>query len=79
MASGTKSAAINAAVTDTLGRTVITSGTTLVAVLALYLFGGTALRGFAFTVLVGVIAGTWSSVFVAMPIAALLGRGRVRE
>jgi preprotein translocase subunit SecF len=65
--------AVNAAVTDTLGRTLITSGTTLVAVLSLYLFGGTALGGFAFTVMVGIIAGTWSSVFVAAPMAALVG------
>jgi len=79
MGRATMGAAINAAVTDTLGRTIITSGTTLIAVLALYLFGGTALRGFAFTVLVGVIAGTWSSVFVATPMAALLGRIRGRE
>jgi SecD/SecF fusion protein len=79
MGRATMGAAINAAVSDTLGRTIITSGTTLIAVLALYLFGGTALRGFAFTVLVGVIAGTWSSVFVATPMAALLGRIRRRE
>jgi len=69
---------INAAVTDTLGRTLITSGTTLMAVLALYLFGGTALSGFAFTMLVGVIAGTWSTVFVAAPLAAVMARGRTR-
>jgi len=64
-------AAINLAITDTLGRTIITSGTTLIAVLALYLFGGEALGGFAFTVLVGVVVGTWSSVFVAAPLAAV--------
>ncbi|HVT45031.1 MAG TPA: protein translocase subunit SecD [Thermoanaerobaculia bacterium] len=69
---------INVALTDMLGRTLITSGTTLLAVLALYLFGGTALGGFAFTVLVGVIVGTWSTVFVAAPIAAALGGGRRR-
>ena len=68
------SAAVNAAVTDMMGRTLITSGTTLLAVLALYVFGGTALAGFAFTVLVGVIAGTWSTVFVAAPMAALVSR-----
>ncbi|HUF48359.1 MAG TPA: hypothetical protein VMM93_11125, partial [Vicinamibacterales bacterium] len=76
MGRGSMDAAINAAVTDTLGRTIITSGTTLAAVLALYLFGGTALRGFSFTVLVGIVAGTWSTVFVAAPVAALVGRGR---
>jgi len=43
-------------------------------VLALYLFGGTVLKGFAFTLLVGIVAGTWSTVFVAAPVAALLAR-----
>jgi SecD/SecF fusion protein len=78
-ARGALPAAINAAVIDTLGRTLITSGTTLAAVLALYLFGGTALSGFAFTVLVGVMAGTWSTVFVAAPVAAMVGRARARR
>jgi preprotein translocase SecF subunit len=71
----TVGAAINAAVTETLGRTIITSGTTLAAVLALYLFGGGALQPFAFTVLVGIVVGTWSTVFVAAPVAAVLTRG----
>lgn len=74
MGRGAIGAAVNAAVTDTLGRTIITSGTTLAAVLALYLFGGTVLEGFAFTLLVGIVAGTWSTVFVAAPVAALLAR-----
>ena len=74
MGHGAIRAAVNAAVTDTLGRTIITSGTTLAAVLALYLFGGTVLEGFAFTLLVGIAAGTWSTVFVAAPVAALLAR-----
>jgi SecD/SecF fusion protein len=77
-AGGTIEAAVNAAVTDTLGRTLITSGTTLVAVLSLYLFGGAALGGFAFTVMVGIIAGTWSTVFVAAPMAALMWTSRSR-
>jgi len=72
-------AAVNAAVTDTLGRTIITSGTTLAAVLALYLFGGTVLKSFAFTLLVGIVAGTWSTVFVAAPVAALLARRSPRR
>jgi preprotein translocase subunit SecF len=67
--------AINAAVVDTLGRTVITSGTTLAAVAALYVFGGPALEGFAFTLLVGILAGTWSTIAVAAPLAAVAGRG----
>ena len=74
MGRGAIGLAVNAAVADTLGRTIITAGTTLLAVLALYSFGGTALRGFAFTVLVGVVAGTWSTVFVAAPVAALASR-----
>ena len=76
MGRGAIDAAVNAAVTDTLGRTIITSGTTLLAVLTLYLFGGTALGGFSFTLLVGIIAGTWSTVFVAAPVATLAGRWR---
>jgi preprotein translocase subunit SecF len=59
------------AVFDTLARTIITSSTTWAAVLALYVFGGTALHSFAFTLLVGIVAGTWSTVFVAAPVAAL--------
>jgi SecD/SecF fusion protein len=78
MGRGAIAAAINAAVTDTLGRTIITSGTTLAAVLPLYLSGGTALESFAFTVLVGIVAGTWSTVFVAAPVAALAEQRRVR-
>jgi SecD/SecF fusion protein len=74
MGRGAIGAAVNAAVTETLGRTIITSGTTLAAVWALYLFGGTVLTGFAFTLLVGIVAGTWSTVFVAAPVAALLAR-----
>jgi SecD/SecF fusion protein len=74
MGRGAIGAAVNAAVFDTLARTIITSGTTLAAVLALYVFGGTALHGFAFTLLVGIVAGTWSTVFVAAPVAALAAR-----
>jgi preprotein translocase subunit SecF len=49
---------VNASVNQTLGRTIITSGTTFLAVFALYLFGGEVLRGFAFTMIVGIITGT---------------------
>ncbi len=66
--------AVNASTGDMLGRTLITSGTTFVAVLALYLLGGAVLHGFAFTMLVGIIVGTYSSVFVAAPVAAVVGR-----
>ncbi|MBN1898239.1 MAG: protein translocase subunit SecF [Spirochaetes bacterium] len=52
----------------TLSRTVITSLTTLLAVLALYLFGGPVINDFSFTMLVGIIIGTYSSIFVASPV-----------
>ena len=67
---------VNKSVNQTLGRTIITSGATFVAVLALYLFGGEVLRGFAFTMLVGVLTGTYSTVFIAAAIAIILSRRR---
>ena len=69
---------VNRAVNQTLSRTVITAGTTLLAVIALFLFGGDVLRGFAFTMIVGIIAGTYSTVFIASAVAILLsGRSAV--
>jgi preprotein translocase subunit SecF len=59
---------INTAINQTLGRTIITAGTTLLSAVALFLFGGEVLRGFAFTMIIGVITGTYSSVFVAAAI-----------
>ena len=53
-------------------RTIITAGTTFLAVLALYLFGGEVLEGFAFTMLVGIISSTYSTVFIAAAIAIML-------
>src|SRR5581483_3153792 len=64
---------INDSVNQTLGRTVITSTTTFLAVLSLYLFGGEVLRGFAFTMLVGIVTGTYSTVFIASSVAVLIG------
>jgi preprotein translocase subunit SecF len=58
---------INDSVNQTLSRTIISSGTTFLTVLALYLFGGEVLRGFAFTMVVGVLVGTYSTVFIAVP------------
>jgi preprotein translocase subunit SecF len=66
---------VNVAVNQTLGRTVITAGTTLLSVVALYLFGGEVLEGFAFTMIVGIISGTYSTVFIAAAIA-ILWQGR---
>jgi preprotein translocase subunit SecF len=63
---------VNTSVNQTLGRTIITAGTTFLAVLSLYLFGGEVLEGFAFTMLVGIVSGTYSTVFIAAAIAILL-------
>ena len=65
-------AVVNLSVNQTLSRTVITAGTTFLSVVALYVFGGEALQGFAFTMLVGIVAGTYSTVFIASAIAILL-------
>src|SRR4051812_47236480 len=62
---------INASVNQTLGRTVITSGTALLTALALFFFGGEVLHGFAFTMVVGIITGTYSSIFIAAAIVSL--------
>jgi preprotein translocase subunit SecF len=61
-------ALINRSVNQTLSRTVLTSGLTFLTVLALYLFGGPVLNGFSFALVVGIIIGTYSSVFIASPI-----------
>lgn len=65
---------VNLSVNQTLSRTVITAGTTFLSVLSLYLFGGDVLEGFAFTMLVGIVSGTYSTVFIAAAIAILLSR-----
>lgn len=59
---------IDESVTRTLSRTTLTSLTTFFVVLTLYLFGGEILKGFSFTLLIGVVVGTYSSIFVASPI-----------
>ncbi|MCC5914850.1 MAG: protein translocase subunit SecF, partial [Balneolaceae bacterium] len=56
---------INKSLNDTLSRTVITSVTTLFVVTVLFIFGGEVLKGFAFALVLGVILGTYSSLFVA--------------
>jgi preprotein translocase subunit SecF len=70
---------INASINQTLGRTVITSGTALLTALALFFFGGEVLHGFAFTMVVGIITGTYSSVFIAAAIVSFWrGKGPAR-
>ncbi|MBK8389959.1 MAG: protein translocase subunit SecD [Saprospiraceae bacterium] len=64
----TKDEVINDAINQTFSRTTITSMTTLFVVLVLFLFGGSSIKGFAFAILVGILVGTYSSIFVATPI-----------
>jgi preprotein translocase subunit SecF len=59
---------LNRSVNQTLSRTVLTSGLTFVAVLCLFIFGGEVLRGFSFALVVGIIVGSYSSIFVASPL-----------
>ncbi len=70
---------VNRSINQTLARTLITSGTTGFAVLALYVFGGEVLRGFAFTMLVGVFSGTYSTIFIAASIAILITQRRAAQ
>lgn len=65
---GDKKEVINSAINDTLSRTVMTSLTVFITVLILFIFGGEATRGFAFAMLIGVVTGTYSSIFVAAPV-----------
>ena len=64
---------LNLSINETLSRTVMTSVTTLLALIALYVFGGDVIRGFVFAMIWGVIVGTYSSVFVASPVLLKLG------
>lgn len=59
---------MNRAINETLGRTILTGGTTVLSTLALYFLGGPVLHDFAFTILIGILVGTYSSIFVASPI-----------
>jgi SecD/SecF fusion protein len=65
---GDKAQVINGAINDTLSRTIMTSLTVFLTILILFIFGGDATRGFAFAMLIGVITGTYSSIFVAAPV-----------
>jgi len=64
---------LNMSINETLSRTVMTSVTTLLALIALYVLGGDVIRGFTFAMIWGVIVGTYSSVFIASPILLRLG------
>ncbi len=70
---------IDAAICNTLSRTVNTSATTLVTLLAIFFFGGESIRGFVFALILGIIIGTYSSVFIATPIAYDLQRKKAAK
>jgi SecD/SecF fusion protein len=73
MVGAKKETVINKAINDTLSRTIMTSLTVFLTILILFLVGGEVTKGFAFAMLIGVITGTYSSVFVAAPILVDLG------
>ena len=64
---------INASINQTITRTVVTSGTTLLVLLSLFFLGGAIIHGFALALLIGVIVGTYSSIFVASLAVLMLG------
>ena len=66
--SGSVEALMNRSINETLGRTILTGGMTLLSVATLFFFGGAVLKDFAFAILIGILVGTYSSVFVASPI-----------
>ncbi len=59
---------MNTSINETLGRTILTGGTTLLSIGALFFFGGTVLRDFSFAILIGILVGTYSSIYIAAPI-----------
>jgi preprotein translocase subunit SecF len=67
---------VNRSINETMSRTIITSGTTLVVVIALFLFGGQVIHGFALALIIGVLTGTYSSIYVATAAAVMLGVSR---
>jgi preprotein translocase subunit SecF len=69
---------INTSINETLSRTVLTNGTTFFAALAVYLFGGSVLRGFGFALVVGSLVGTYSSICIASTIVLLFERSAVQ-
>jgi preprotein translocase subunit SecF len=67
---------MNLSVNETLSRTIMTSGTTLIAVGAMLVFGGDVIRGFTLAIFIGVLLGTYSSVYVAKNIVLFIGLDR---
>lgn len=76
MKNASKGEIINKSINDTLSRTIMTSLTVFLTILILFLIGGEVTKGFAFAMLIGVITGTYSSIFVAAPILVDFAKGR---
>lgn len=74
MPSASKGIVINKSINDTLSRTIMTSLTVFLTLLVLFIFGGDTTRGFAFAMMIGVVTGTYSSIFVAAPILVDFGK-----
>jgi preprotein translocase subunit SecF len=70
---GTVAEVMNVSINQTLSRTIMTSGTTMLVVVALFIFGGQVVHGFALALIVGILIGTVSSIYVASPLALWLG------
>ena len=76
MRKGTPAEILNRSINQTLRRTLLTSLTTLLVLLALFFFGGEVIHGFATALIIGVLVGTYSSIFVASPVVLALGISR---
>ena len=70
---------INRSINQTLSRTILTSGLTLLTALSLFLFGGSVLHGFSLVLVIGIIVGTFSSIFIASPILLAWEQGRAKR
>jgi SecD/SecF fusion protein len=70
---------VNNSINDTLSRTIMTAATVFIVALILFIFGGEAIRGFSFALIIGVAVGTYSSIFVAAPLVVDLMQRRAKK
>ena len=70
---------IDLSLNQTLGRTIVSSLTTLLVLFALFIFGGESIKGFAFALMVGVVIGTYSSLFIATPLVVDLSKNKINS
>jgi preprotein translocase subunit SecF len=73
MRKSSPTAVVNTSVNQTLSRTLMTSGTTLLVLTALFVFGGEIINAFAFTLIIGIVVGTYSSIYVASAVLLQIG------